>query len=57
MEGAEWRDQYARGFPALGDFAEPGVYLLSSEVAKPISREELFQSAKSRVELSKKEGE
>ena len=33
MGDAEWRDQFELGFPILGGPTEPGVYLLSSEVA------------------------
>ena len=36
----------------LGDLAEPERFPPSSEVAKPLSKEELFESAKGRAKLS-----
>ena len=56
MGGADWRDRLSLGFPMLRDLAEPGVYPPGYNVAKLISRVDLFQPANSRVKLSKKGG-
>ena len=51
MGGATWCDQFADGFPTLGELAEPGAYPLSSlKMPGPISGEKLFQSGASRFE-------
>ena len=51
MGGEIRRKQVIRGFPALGGLAESGIYPVSSEVAAPISREQLSSAAKRWVEF------
>ena len=52
MGGSEWCDQFATGFPILGELEEPSVYPPSSHPPSYVSREELFGNAKKRFLMS-----
>ena len=57
MGGEDWLAQFCEGFPMIGTVGEPGVYPANSHTPKPISREELFRTAKDRWKPGKKPDE
>ena len=48
MGGGDWIEQVIRGFPMIGEAGEPGVYDECSLKSRPMSRDELFETAKGR---------
>ena len=48
MGGSDWLEQFIRGFLMLGEVGEPGVYDGCSPKFRPLSRDELFETAKDR---------
>ena len=48
MGGSVWIEQFIRGFPMIGEVGEPGVYDECSPKSRPLSRDELFETAKDR---------
>ena len=54
MEGSDWSDQFASGFPMLGELGEPGTYPLRSGLPEIIVRGDLFKGACSRFATAKR---
>ena len=54
MGGSDWCDQFASGFPMMGELGEPGEFPPSSEFSGILTREGLSKSASSRFVAAKK---
>ena len=48
MGGSDWIEQFIHGFPMIGEVGGPGVYNECLPKFRPMSRGELFGTAKSR---------